>query len=97
MVLMSMALKEQVEAHFIQPLHFSVSIFIWKILKRSVREAKAPKGQRLLHWVLFFVRIGRTITRPIKSPTNIIVAIRLGIESTGLNSVTSLKGQNHSQ
>ena len=37
------------------------------------------------------------IRRPTNKPTKIIAAIKLGIELTGLYSVTSLKGQNHSQ
>ena len=94
---MSIALKGQARAHCMQPVHFCVSIRILNMLSRSVSEANAPNGQRLLHWGRFFVRMGSTTTRATNRPTKSIVAIKLGIEFTGLYSVTSLKGQNHSQ
>ena len=97
MVKMSIAPKGQDFAQFKQPVHFLLSILILNRLKRSVSDAKAPNGHRMLHWVLRLVRIGSTTTSARNKPMNITPAIRLGIEFIGKNSVVSLKGQNHSQ
>lgn len=96
-VVMSIAPNGQAFAHFMHPLHLSVSIFIWNALTLSVREANAPNGQSELHCVLRFVRIGNTTTSERNKPIKITAAINVGIEVIGSNSVTSLNGQNQLQ
>src|SRR5574344_1280290 len=97
MVSASIAPKGHADAHFLHPLHFCVSMVTEKRLALSVREANAPNGQSVLHCVRRFVRIGSTMTSDRNSPMKITPAISPGIVFIGLNSVTSLNGQNHSQ